>query len=220
MKIDYFFDPVCPYCWQTSCWVRIVEPLRDLEVDWRFISLKMLNEERSYEGKPVGYADSHATGLALLRIAAAVKAELGPDPIGAVYRELGTRIWNATPRPGLTRHQQNGRFGSEGQIIAALEAAGVPTRFADAANDAGFDAPVRADLELALSRTGKNVGTPIITYGAPDGPSYFGPVISRVPDEEDSLRLWDAMVTLGTIPSFAEIKRSMREPVQLPLMGH
>lgn len=220
MQIDYFFDPVCPYCWQTSRWMRIVEPHRDVAVDWRPISLKVLNETRGYDGKPEGYGDSHMTGLRLLRIASAVRAELGPEPVGPLYKELGTRIWNASPEPGLTRYQQNGRFGSNGEIDHALAAAGVPGHFAAAADDDSWDTAVRESTALALSRTGPNVGTPIITYGAPDGPSYFGPVISRVPDEAGSLRLWDAMITLGEIPSFAEVKRSMREPLQLPLMGN
>jgi len=220
VKVDYFFDPVCPFCWQTSRWVRIVEPIRGLDIDWRFISLKMLNEKKGYEAKPTGYPDSHAMGLGLLRIAAAVKDELGPEPVGRVYLELGTRIWDAEPVPSLTRYQQIGRFGSNGEVLQALDAAGVASDFAEAADDPVWDAVIRSDTETALARTGSDVGTPILTYGAPDGPSYFGPVISRVPDEADSLKLWDAMIALGQVGSFAEVKRSAREPVQLRLVGN
>jgi hypothetical protein len=48
--------------------------------------------------------------------------------------------------------------------------------------------------------------------------AFFGPVISRIPDDADALRLWDAVLTLGAWPGFAEIKRTMREMPQLPLL--
>jgi len=219
MKIDYFFDPVCPFCWITSGWVRLVAPHRDLDVDWRLISLKVLNEEHGYEGKPDGYETSHAKGHELLRIVAAIKADLGPGPIGQIYSEFGSRIWNAEPIDGITRYEQIGNFGSEGEIGEALAAAGISTEYLGVAKDPSWDEVVRAETAIALERTGPDVGTPILTYGAPDGPTYFGPVISRLPGLDDALRLWDAMVTLGQIDTFAEVKRSLRETPQLRLLG-
>ena len=41
--VRFYFDPVCPFCWLTSKWLRTVAPQRDLTVDWRFISLRLLN---------------------------------------------------------------------------------------------------------------------------------------------------------------------------------
>ena len=49
--------------------------------------------------------------------------------------------------------------------------------------------------------------------------SFFGPVISRVPSDDDALRLWDAVTTLVTLPGFAELKRSLREKPQLAILG-
>ena len=73
-------------------------------------------------------------------------------------------------------------------------------------------------MKTALSRTGPGVGTPIVVFQPPDGLAFFGPVISRIPDDADALRLWDAVLTLGAWPGFAEIKRTMREMPQLPLL--
>jgi hypothetical protein len=86
---------------------------------------------------------------------------------------------------------------------------------AGAAADPGWDKYIRDDTDTALARTGKDVGTPIITFGAPDGPSFFGPVISRVPAGEEAAKLWDAVVALANQPGFAELKRSLRERPQL-----
>ena len=42
------FDPVCPFAWMTSKWVRMVAAQRDYRVDWRFISLRILNANVDY----------------------------------------------------------------------------------------------------------------------------------------------------------------------------
>jgi 2-hydroxychromene-2-carboxylate isomerase len=43
--IRFYFDPVCPFGWITSKWVRMVAAQRDYAVDWRFISLRMIPQE-------------------------------------------------------------------------------------------------------------------------------------------------------------------------------
>jgi hypothetical protein len=47
----------------------------------------------------------------------------------------------------------------------------------------------------------------------PDGTKrgIFGPVITRVPDAEQSLKVWDAMETFTTMDGFWEIKRTRTE---------
>jgi hypothetical protein len=67
--------------------------------------------------------------------------------------------------------------------------------------------------------TGRDVGTPIIHFGPPDGVAFFGPVISRLPSAADALRLWDNVVSLSSFPGFAELKRSLREGLQLRSFG-
>ncbi len=78
-----------------------------------------------------------------------------------------------------------------------------------------WDAIVRSDTATALGRTGKAVGTPIITFAPPDGPSFFGPVISRIPRGQEALDLWDATERIARFPGFAELKRSIRESPQV-----
>jgi hypothetical protein len=93
---------------------------------------------------------------------------------------------------------------------------GVEEKFIDAANDESFDAILQAETDEALTRTGKDVGTPIISFNR-DGQmySFFGPVISRVPRGEEALRLWDAVWEVATFPGLAELKRTLRERPQL-----
>ncbi len=111
------------------------------------------------------------------------------------------------------------RLGTVDHITEVLEAVGLPTEFAAVADDDSWDAELDAETELALSRTGRDVGTPIITFEPPDGLSFFGPVISRVPSDEDAVKLWNAVMTLAKFPGFAEMKRSLREVPQLRILG-
>ena len=39
VDLEFFLDPVCPWCWLTSRWVTNVQAEKDYTVDWRFISL-------------------------------------------------------------------------------------------------------------------------------------------------------------------------------------
>jgi hypothetical protein len=50
--------------------------------------------------------------------------------------------------------------------------------------------------------------------------SFFGPVISRIPSDEEAVMLWNAVLTLAKFPGFAEIKRSLREAPQLRILGN
>ena len=77
-RVDFFFDPVCPWAWVTSRFTAEVAGLRDIDVEWRFISLRMVNEQKDY-GKdfPPGYVNSHEGGRAMLRVAAAARQHGG-----------------------------------------------------------------------------------------------------------------------------------------------
>jgi hypothetical protein len=62
--IHFYFDPVCPFAWMTSKWgVRMVAAQRDYTVDWRLISLRLINAEIDYDSHfPRGYEEGHASG--------------------------------------------------------------------------------------------------------------------------------------------------------------
>jgi hypothetical protein len=46
-----------------------------------------------------------------------------------------------------------------------------------------------------------------------------GPVISRLPSDQEAIRLWDHVAGLASFPGFAELKRSLRERPQLRSLG-
>jgi len=213
--IEFFFDPVCPFAWITSRWIVKVQEQTDYSVEWRFIALRLLNKDKNYATDfPPEYEHGHTAGLRMLRVAAAVRADLGPEPIGALYTELSGSTFDAEPNEAYRLS-----LGTAEMVSGALERAGLPTSYAAAVDDESYDAVIDAETELALERTGRDVGTPIITFRPPDGLSFFGPVISRVPDDKDAVPLWNAVTMLAAYPGFAEMKRSLREKPQLRVFG-
>ena len=67
--IEFYWDPICPFAWITSRWVEKVVAQRHMTVDWRFISLRILNEGADYENDfPPNYLDMHTRGIRMLRV--------------------------------------------------------------------------------------------------------------------------------------------------------
>ena len=206
--INFYFDPVCPFAWMTSKWIRMVQAQRDYTVDWRFISLRRINAHLDYDSHfPPEYETQHTAGLRLLRVASAVREKHGREAIGPLYAAYGARIHEVAPGHGFD------------VAAAALTEAGLPVALAEFLDDTSRDAEIQAESDEALSLTGKDVGTPIVHFEPPDGVAFFGPVISRLPDEEQAGELWDHVVGLARFPGFAELKRSLREQPQLPSFG-
>jgi 2-hydroxychromene-2-carboxylate isomerase len=195
--VEFFFDPICPWAWITSRWLEEVRRQRPLEVEWRFIGLRIINEHRDYDHDfPPSHLERHTLGLRLLRVAAALRAQADPAAVGPFYAAVGgiLHVEGRTPDPEA--------------VLAEL---GHDPSLAAAADDTSWDEVVRADGDEALSRTGRGVGTPIITIDPPDGPSFFGPVISRVPRGASAVELWESVERLARFPGFAELKRAVRE---------
>ncbi|MFC0106292.1 DsbA family protein [Kibdelosporangium aridum] len=216
--LHFYFDPVCPFAWMTSKWVRIVQRQRDYHVDWRFISLRLINANVDYDAHfPPEYEASHTAGLKLLRVAARIRDERGSEPLGAFYKVLGEETFEREPVPGGSAAAVH--RGTHALATEALTRNGLPADYASALEDASWDSVIQAETDEALSLTGKDVGTPILHFAPPDGNALFGPVISRLPDETEALELWEHVIALGRFPGFAELKRSMREQPQLPSFG-
>lgn len=182
----------------TARWVvDEVAPARDLRVTWQPISLFFKNEpdEGSDYFAPVWF--SHR----LLRVLESVRAGDGDGDgdVERLYLEYGRRI----------HHEQDRDF----DIADALRAVGLDVEHAKAFDDDVWDAEIRTRMDIGLALCGDDVGTPIIALDDKHGnrAGYFGPVITRVPDTETSLELWDALRTMISVPGFWEVKRTRTE---------
>lgn len=213
--LHYWFDPVCPFAWMTSKWVREVVAQKDYTVEYKLISLRLVNRDVDYDAHfPPEYEAGHNAGLALLRMCAQAREDHGPKALDPLYEALGNRIWET---PDADVHREPGRLRA--LAADALGEAGLPAGLVEALDDTSWDEALQAETDDARSRTGEDVGTPIMQVDPPDGVAFFGPVISRLPSAEDAVALWDHVVGLARFPGFAELKRSMRERPQLAAMG-
>jgi hypothetical protein len=219
--IRFYFDPVCPFCWLTSTWIRMVQAERGFTVDWRFISLRLINSHIDYDAHfPPEYEAGHTAGLRLLRVAARARAEYGPQALDPLQAAFGARIFDTPPATDVTdERDRRERRGTRRFVEPILRDAGLPVDLADALDDESWDLEIRAQGEEALALTGRDVGTPIIHFEPPDGVAFFGPVISRLPEPEQAGELWDHVLGLARFPGFSELKRSLRERPQLVGFG-
>jgi hypothetical protein len=193
--VRFWIDPVCPWCWVTSRWIRSVAAERDLEITWEPISLMVKNDAQpdSPWYAPVKWS------FGLLRVLESVRRGEGEGAVGDLYLEYGRRI-----------HHDGVR---EWDVTEALTAIGLSTDHAAAFDDESYDAEVLRRHEEGLALVGNDVGTPIIGIrdAAGNEVGIFGPVITAIPSHhDDALRLWDSVTFLAGLPEFHELKRTRR----------
>ena len=68
--MDFHFDPMCPFAYQTSLWIRDVREQTGVTVDWRFFSLEEVNR---VEGKKHPWERDWSYGWSLMRIGALLR---------------------------------------------------------------------------------------------------------------------------------------------------
>ena len=195
-QADFWFDPLCPFAWITSRWIGEVEAVRDIKTIWHVMSLAVLNEGRDLEPD---YRKSMDKAWGPVRVIIAAKEEHGDHVIKPLYDAMGTQI------------HEGGQKDFAIVISKALAECGLPAGLADAATSDGFDAQLRASHEEGISLVGQDVGTPVVAF---NGTAFFGPVLTRIPRDEQAGQLWDATVALASYPHFFEIKRSRTERPQ------
>jgi predicted DsbA family dithiol-disulfide isomerase len=192
-KVQFWFDPVCPWAWITSRWMLEVEKVRPVQTEWRIMSLAYLNLTQ-HEGKdlPEDYLQRMAKAWAPIRVCAAA-ASKRPDVLGPLYTAIGTRFHN------------EGRREDPGVLAEALAEVGLPESLADAATSEDFDEAIKRSHHEAFDDVGLDVGTPVIRIR---GKSMFGPVITPAPKGAEAGRLWDGLVLVTQADGFFELKRT------------
>jgi len=213
--LEFFFDPGCPFAWQTSVWIRRVAELRGIRIGWRFFSLWFANEGAD---QAPAMRDAQARGLAFHRVAAQVRDAHGNDAVGDLYRLWGERYWYVEADGDLGERLL--ARADDIDLADLVRDIGLPERLARSRDDRSWDPVIETETVEALRRTGPDVGTPIITYDPPRGNSLFGPVISAVPTQDaTAVALYDALRTFADYPGFSELKRTHRAPLELPLLA-
>ena len=208
VDLEFFFDPMGPWAWITSRWVKEVQELRQYSVIWKPISLKLLNANQTAEWYNDEYKRGHAAGHDALRTACALVDHLGGNEGNEAVDRFYTALGTAAHKNG---RRDEFRDNTAQFIDECLANAGLSTTL-NQTGQSTFDDAIAASTSVALERTGKDVGTPILTFhpGQANEGSFFGPVIARIPRGEEALKLWNAVEVVATTPGVAELKRTLR----------
>lgn len=196
-NVTFYFDPACPWTWMTSRWLVDAAGQAGTFIEWRSLSLGVLNAgndiPEAYRGPMDAARDVH-------RVMAALKAAGRNDLIGALYTEYGARTFH------------DGLAGSTDLVRTAVEAAGAG-EWAWAIGDEDFDDEVAASTAEAVALAGPDVGSPVLAWGSPRI-GVFGPIVSPPPTGADAVALLEHVVGVREIPGVFEVKRGRSEGPQ------
>lgn len=188
--VNFWFDPVCPWCYVTSRWVREVAEHRDLEVTWHSFSLFAKNEP---EGPK---ADRYRMTHQLLRVVESVRAAEGDEPIGPLYADMGVMV-------------HHDRRDDLEWVPERLAAHGLEEH-ASALDDPSWDEAIHKSMRHAIDLAGDDIGTPLVQFEEAGEVAFFGPVLTRAPQGPDALKLFDALIEVFEVggEDFYELKRT------------
>ena len=187
---DFWFDPLCPWAWMASRWMKEVEQVRDVTTTLHVMSLGYLNSDKDI---PDDYREMLKGAWGPVRVCVAAAQAHGSEVLDRLYTELGMRFHN------------EGREPDRKTVEEALAAAGLPLDLADAMTSTEYDDEVIKSHHLGMDQVGMDVGTPVISV---EGVAFFGPVVTPTPRGEAAGKLWDGVRLVAATEGFYELKRT------------
>lgn len=191
-RILFYFDPICPWCYQTSRWARRLEELGVIEIDWGLFSLELQNAGN----EPEELAAAHVKSGLALQTAVLVRDTAGGSAVGNFYKALGERV-----------HQGGEPLEAPATVEAALADIGLDAALCGKATGSEAAREQVSIEHRELCERTRSFGVPTIVLDDGDGPAIFGPVVSEVPSDEDAVELWRHVSWLVRYENFAELKR-------------
>ncbi len=188
-SVDFHFDIMCPYAYQTSLWIRDVRAQTGLTVNWRFFSLEEINRK---EGKKHPWERDWSYGWSMMRIGALLRRNSMED-LDAWYGRAGKALH-------VDGHKPHEKAVAE-HLLAELG-------FDPGLVEAAIADPTTNDEVLAEHRRvvdADGYGVPTMFF--PDGQCLFGPVLLDPPTGQAAVRLWDAVLAWTEFPHLYELQR-------------
>lgn len=200
MKIQFYFDPCCPFCWITSRWLHEVKQARALHIEWIPFSLAMKNNEDVSElqtTEPNQIISPHLAAHKVLRIMY-VAQQQEQASMETMYSAFGKHY-----------HVNEGSFSND-EIITLLTELRLPTALLAEAKNNIHDKALESCIEAAVNIVGDDIGVPTIVFEHQNGKKsgFFGPVLQSLPTPKESLALWDGLTMVASSKTFYELKRS------------
>jgi 2-hydroxychromene-2-carboxylate isomerase len=187
--VDFHFDIMCPYAYQTSLWIRDVRDRVGIDVRWRFFSLEEINRA---EGKKHPWEREWSYGWSMMRIGAYLRRQ-DPSLLDDWYRTAGRAL------------HEEGRKPHRPEVAETLlEEMGLdPALVRAAIEDPSTGDDVRREHDAVVAKGG--FGVPTLIFD--DGQALFGPVLVDPPAGEEALRLWELVTGWLSFPHLYELQR-------------
>ena len=192
MRVQFHFDVMCPWAFQTSLWMREVRDHADVDVDWRFFSLEEINRA---EGKKPPWEREWSYGWSMMRI-------------GALLRRTDMALLDQWYLAAGKALHVDGRKPHRREVAEALlaELGLDPGIVGEALSDETTNEEVRMEHEQVTDLG--FFGVPTLRFA--DGQALFGPVLIEPPTGDAAIRLWEHVLGLTEFPHVYEIKRPKR----------
>ncbi|HEX3796774.1 MAG TPA: DsbA family protein [Acidimicrobiales bacterium] len=187
--VDFHFDIMCPYAFQTSLWIRTVRDLTGLEVRWRFFSLEEINRA---EGKKHPWEREWSYGWSMMRIGAYLR-RTDMDLLDRWYMAAGSALHlegRKPHRPEVARDLLSG-LGLDPDIVEAAIA------------DPTTGDEVHSEHDIVVNKGA--FGVPTLVFD--DGQALFGPVLIDPPEGDEAVRLWELVTGWLAFPKVYELQR-------------
>ena len=194
--VDFHFDVMCPFAYQTATWIREVRAHRELKINWKFFSLEEVNRQ---EGKKHPWERDWSYGWSMMRIGAMLRRS-SMDDLDRWYERAGRALHEEGHKPhdpDVARH--------------LLEELGLDPAIVDAAiADETTHDEVHAEHDRVVHAGGYGVPTlffPEFPNDDGDPECFFGPVVLDPPSGAAAVRLWDATIAWLEYPYLFELQR-------------
>ncbi len=191
-QISFYFDPMCPYAYQTSRWIRTVRTAVDVDITWKFFSLEEVNR---VEGKRHPWDRPWSFGFGQMRVGALIRREEGNDAVDRWYDALGSAFFY----DGVKTHVPE-------RHAAVIERAGFDPGYVERAiADESTLTEVRDEHLDAVARYGAH-GVPTIVFH-PGDYAIYGPVVVPAPEGDDAVELWSLVKAMQKFPHLYELRQ-------------
>ena len=185
--VTFYFDPACPFTWDTAKLVMTASEHRGFTIEWQPLSILVLDGE----GVPDQHREAVTASFQTLRVFTKLINEGRHQDVQGLYEIIGRSV------------HEDGESMADATLAAIAE---LKLDVRDALDDTQFDDQITDTTHSSVASAGGGVGTPLLGI---DGSHrlYHGPILDRQVGTEQALNIWDATLTLIDQPAFRELKQ-------------
>ena len=188
-SVDFHFDVMCPYAYQTSLWIREVRKETGLAINWKFFSLEEINRQA---GKKHPWEREWSYGWSMMRIGALLR-RMDMDLLDRWYLSAGTALHVDGRKPHRREVAEH--------LLGELDLD--PALVGQALDDPTTHDDVRREHDAVVASG--SFGVPTLVFE--DGQTFFGPVVVDPPTGGAAVRLWDLVCGWREFPHLYEFQR-------------